>query len=38
MGAGAVVEHRPAGIGNMIGGTVFVALPFWWVFRNAVEY
>lgn len=23
----------PAGIGNLIGGTLFVALPFWWVFE-----
>jgi formate transporter len=27
----------PAGIGNMLGGTLFVALPFWWVFRPAVD-
>jgi formate/nitrite transporter FocA (FNT family) len=37
MGAGLWWNIVPAGIGNMIGGTVFVALPFWWVFRNAVE-
>lgn len=27
----------PAGIGNMIGGTLLVALPFWWVFQRAGE-
>jgi len=24
----------PAGIGNVIGGTLFVALPFWWAFTH----
>lgn len=27
----------PAGIGNIIGGMVFVALPFWYAFRNAAS-
>ena len=27
----------PAGIGNMIGATVFVALPFWYVFRPSAR-
>lgn len=25
----------PAGIGNMLGGTLLVALPFWWIFEQA---
>lgn len=25
----------PAGIGNMIGGTLLVAVPFWWIFKHS---
>lgn len=27
----------PAGVGNMVGATVFVALPFWYVFRPTAD-
>lgn len=29
---------RPAGPGNMLGAPVFVALPFWYVFRPTTRF